>query len=104
MEWWGPRPEPIGPSLKTLQASPEALIPPLFSSPLSLSPPPPSMQEADAARLRFAGDDCCDHFAAVRAFEGFASEVADSSIGSARVRAFCRDSFLSYPALLVWGP
>ncbi|CAI7833928.1 unnamed protein product, partial [Closterium sp. NIES-53] len=57
---------------------------------------------ADSVRLRFAGDDCSDHFAAVRAFEGWVAALGagnSRSDGYSAARAYCFDHFLSHPTM-----
>lgn len=47
-------------------------------------------EEADAAKISFAGDSCSDHIALLKAFEGWKDAKRNGS-----ERAFCWDSFLS---------
>ncbi|CAI5457983.1 unnamed protein product, partial [Closterium sp. Yama58-4] len=41
--------------------------------------PADKREVADSVRLRFAGDDCSDHFAAVRAFEGWVAALGSAT-------------------------
>ncbi|CAI5532993.1 unnamed protein product, partial [Closterium sp. Naga37s-1] len=64
--------------------------------------PADKREVADSVRLRFAGDDCSDHFAAVRAFEGWVTALGSAtsrSDGYSAARAYCYDHFLSHPTM-----
>ncbi|GJP52070.1 hypothetical protein CLOM_g11175, partial [Closterium sp. NIES-68] len=64
--------------------------------------PADKREVADSVRLRFAGDDCSDHFAAVRAFEGWVAALGSGDSprdGYNAARAYCYDHFLSHPTM-----
>ncbi|CAI5478313.1 unnamed protein product [Closterium sp. Yama58-4] len=77
--------------------------------------PADKREVADSVRLRFAGDDFSDHFAAVRAFEGWVAALGSgtsrsdgtAALGSATsrsdgysaARAYCYNHFLSHPTM-----
>ncbi|CAI7846168.1 unnamed protein product [Closterium sp. NIES-53] len=68
--------------------------------------PADKREVADSVRLRFAGDDCSDHFAAVRAFEGWVAALGagnSRSDGYSAARAYCFDHFLSHPTMQARG-
>ncbi|CAI5962742.1 unnamed protein product, partial [Closterium sp. NIES-65] len=68
--------------------------------------PADKREVADSVRLRFAGDDCSDHFAAVRAFEGWVTALGSAtsrSDGYSAARAYCYDHFLSHPTMQARG-
>ncbi|CAI5509565.1 unnamed protein product [Closterium sp. Naga37s-1] len=88
----------LGSATSHFPSLPIALLPHL--------PPNPVHQVADSVRLRFAGDDCSHHFAAVRAFEGWVAALGagnSRSDGYSAARAYCFDHFLSHPTMQARG-